>query len=302
VDGLLAYPIFMETTIRILPMYHIRIIGGLLFLAGFIIFLYNMLKTMAAGKIVANEAAEAAGLVNDETREQSGETPHRWLERKGVRLALLMFLALIIGGIVEIIPMMKVQSNIPTISTVTPYTPLELAGRDIYIANGCYNCHSQQVRPLRFETDRYGEYSKIGEFVYDHPFQWGSRRTGPDLARAGYIGSSTYKTAIWHLNHFNKPAVVVPGSIMPAYPFLLEKEANIAIIPAKIRAMRMLGVPYEEGFDSKAIESYMTDAQKIADELKLAGVDIKPTREVIAMIAYMHKLGRDISPAANNQK
>ena len=296
-DGLLAYPIFMETTIRILPMYHIRILGGALYLTGYIIFLVNMIRTIAAGKIVANEAAEAPALVNIQKRSETGETPHRWLERKGVRLALLMFVALVIGGVVEIIPMMKVQSNIPTISTVTPYTPLELEGRDIYVSNGCYNCHSQQVRPLRFETDRYGEYSKIGEFIYDHPFQWGSRRTGPDLARAGYMGSSTYKTAIWHYNHFSKPNTVVPRSIMPAYPFLLDKEVDLTIIPRKIRAMQMLGVPYAEGFDKKAIESYLADAQKIVDELKQAGVDTKPTKQVIAIIAYMHKLGRDISPA-----
>ena len=263
-----------------------------------------MIRTIAAGQIVANEAAEAPALVNTQTRSETGETPHRWLERKGVRLAIIMFIALSIGGIVEIIPMMKVQSNIPTISTVTPYTPLELAGRDIYVANGCYNCHSQQIRPLRFETDRYGEYSKIGEFVYDHPFQWGSRRTGPDLARAGYMGSSTYKTAIWHYNHFNKPNTVVPRSIMPSYPFLSEKEVDLTMIPTKIRAMRMLGVPYAEGFDTQAVASYMADAQKISDELKLAGVDVKPTKEIIAMIAYLHKLGRDISPAgaANNDK
>ncbi|MCK9640080.1 MAG: cytochrome-c oxidase, cbb3-type subunit I [Prolixibacteraceae bacterium] len=298
-DGLLAYPIFMETTIRILPMYHIRILGGALYFTGFIIFLVNMLKTISAGSLVANEPAEAPAMVKLGTREESGESPHRWLERKGVRFAILVFIALSIGGIVEIIPMMKVQSNIPTISTVTPYTPLELTGRDIYISNGCYNCHSQQVRPLRFETDRYGEYSKIGEFVYDHPFQWGSRRTGPDLARAGYLGSSTYKTSIWHFNHFMKPNSVVPRSIMPAYPFLVVNEADINAVPAKIRGMRMLGVPYQEGFDKQAIASYMADAQKIADELKLAGVDIKPTKEVIAVIAYLHKLGRDISPAGS---
>jgi cytochrome c oxidase cbb3-type subunit I/II len=210
-----------------------------------------------------------------------------------------MFIALAIGGAVEIIPMLKVQSNIPTITTVTPYSPLELAGRDIYISDGCYTCHSQQVRPLRFETDRYGEYSKIGEFVYDHPFQWGSRRTGPDLARAGYLGSSTYKTAIWHYNHFFKPSIVVPGSIMPAYPFLAEKEVDVNGVPAKIRAMKMLGVPYQDGFDKLAVASYLADAQKISDELKLAGVDIKPTKEIVAVIAYLHKLGRDISPAGS---
>ena len=141
------------------------------------------------------------------------------MERKAVRFSIFVFIALVIGGIVEIIPMMKVDSNIPKISSVKPYSPLELAGRDIYISDGCYNCHSQQVRPLRYETDRYGEYSKIGEFVYDHPFQWGSRRTGPDLARAGFIGSSTYKTAIWHYNHFNKPQEMFPQSFFFLSPW-----------------------------------------------------------------------------------
>ncbi|MCE1198315.1 MAG: cytochrome-c oxidase, cbb3-type subunit I [Marinilabiliales bacterium] len=297
-DGLLAYPIFLETTIRILPLYHFRIVGGLLFFSGFVIFLYNMAKTVAAGKLVADEPAEAAALVNNETRAQSGEPVHRWLERKGIRFAIFVFIALVIGGIVEIIPMLKIQSNIPTIATVKPYSPLELAGRDIYVSNGCYNCHSQQIRPMRWETDRYGEYSKIGEFVYDHPFQWGSRRTGPDLARAGYIGSSTYKTAIWHYNHFLKPTEINPKTIMPPYPWLAEREVDLSLIPTKIGAMRTLGVPYPEGFEKEAVANYTAEAQKIADELKQSGVDVKPTKEIIAVIAYLHKLGRDISPAA----
>jgi len=298
-DGLLAYPNFLETTTQILPMYKFRIVGGLLFLTGYLMFFYNIMKTVKAGSIIADEATEAPVLTDSSARKY-GESIHRLIERRGVVFSVLVFIALAIGGAVEIIPMLKIQSNIPKIAAVTPYTPLELAGRDIYVANGCYNCHSQQVRPLRYETDRYGEYSKIGEFVYDHPFQWGSRRTGPDLARAGYVGSSTYKTAIWHYNHFTKPLEINPQTIMPAYPWLAKNVVDLSQIPTKIRVMQMLGVPYAKDYDQKAVADYNSQAQKIVDELKVSGVDITPDKEMIAMIAYLHKMGRDISPA--NQK
>jgi cytochrome c oxidase cbb3-type subunit I/II len=298
-DGLLAYPNFIETSARLHPMYIFRVVGGTLFLSGFLMFLYNIVKTIKIGALINNEPAEAPALVNTEDRNPLSETIHRWLERKAVRFSILVFIALVIGGMVEIIPMLKVESNIPKISSVKPYTPLELTGRDLYISNGCYNCHSQQIRPLRYETDRYGEYSKIGEFVYDHPFQWGSRRTGPDLARAGYIGSSTYKTAIWHFNHFTKPQEMNPQSIMPPYPWFVKNEANLSDLPAKIRVMQSLGVPYPQGFDTKAIEDYDKQAGQIVAELKASGADVKPHSEIVALIAYLHKLGRDISPAAN---
>lgn len=296
-DGLLAYPNFLETLAQILPMYVFRVIGGILYLVGFLMFFYNILKTISVGKLVNNESAEAPALVNNYSRSKAGETFHRWLERKSVRFALLVFFALIIGGAVEIIPMLKVESNIPKIESVTPYSPLELQGRDIYLANGCYNCHSQMVRPLRYETDRYGEYSKIGEFVYDYPFQWGSRRTGPDLARTGYIGSSTYKTAIWHYNHFLKPLEMNPQSIMPEYPWLIENTVDLDVIPKKIRAMQTLGVPYPDGYDEQAVADYKSQAEGIVADLKESSVEVSYDKEVIAIIAYLHKLGRDISPA-----
>ena len=298
-NGLLTYPNFLETTTQILPMYHFRIVGGLLFFSGFLLFFYNMFKTIAMGNLVDNEPAEAPALTDSSAR-KAGETLHRLIERKGVVFTVLVLIALAIGGAVEIIPMLKIESNIPKIAAVTPYTPLELAGRDIYVANGCYNCHSQQIRPLRWETDRYGEYSKIGEFVYDHPFQWGSRRTGPDLSRAGWAGSSTYKTAIWHYNHFTKPKEMNPQTIMPAYPWFAKNSVDLTDIPKKIRAMQTLGVPYAAGYDQKAVADYQEQAQKIVAELKASGVDISADKEIIAMIAYLHKLGRDISPA--NQK
>ena len=301
-EGLLAYPNFIETSSRLFPMYVFRIVGGTLFLVGFLLFLFNIAKTIKIGNLVNNEEAEAPALINSEKRNKITESVHRWLERKSIRFAILVFIALVVGGAVQIIPMMKVESNVPKISSVKPYSPLELAGRDVYISNGCYNCHSQQVRPLRYETDRYGEYSKIGEFVYDHPFQWGSRRSGPDLARAGYIGSSTYKTAIWHYNHFMKPLEMIPQTIMPAYTWLADKEVNLNMIPKKIKVMQTLGVPYEKDYDKKAIEDYNTQAKLIADELKASGVTINPNSEMVAIIAYLHKLGRDISPAANKTK
>lgn len=295
-EGFLAYPNFMETLIQILPLYSIRIIGGLLFMVGFIIMMYNLFKTMALGAIENNEPAEAPALVLQGARNPAQETIHRWMERRGVRFAVFTFIALAIGGAVEIIPMIFIKSNIPTIETVKPYTPLELAGRDIYVSEGCYTCHSQMVRPFRWETDRYGEYSKIGEFVYDHPFQWGSRRTGPDLARAGVMGGPMYKNAAWHYNHFMDPQKMNEKSIMPKYPWFAKKDIDTGIIPAKIRAMQTLGVPYPEGFDKIAVDDLMKQAQTIVDELKASNIDIGPSKQMVAMIAYMHKLGKDIVP------
>lgn len=295
-NGMLTNPNFVETSAQIIPMYMFRIVGGLLYLTGFILFMVNIFKTIKLGNLEPNEAAQGTALVKELAARKKGESFHRWIERRGVRFAILIFIALIIGGAVEIIPMLKVESNIPKISSVTPYSPLELMGRDIYISNGCYNCHSQQIRPLRWETDRYGEYSKIGESVYDHPFQWGSRRTGPDLARAGYVGSSTYKSASWHVTHFLNPTDIYPQSIMPKYPWFAVNEVNLNDVPRAIKAMQTLGVPYPKDYANKATDDYLKQAQQISDELKQNGQVIKPTSEMIAMIAYLHKLGRDISP------
>jgi cytochrome c oxidase cbb3-type subunit I/II len=151
------------------------------------------------------------------------------------------------------------------------------------------------VRPFRWETDRYGEYSKIGEFVYDHPFQWGSRRTGPDLARAGVESSSVYKNAAWHFKHFTDPASFSKKTIMPTYGWFTGTEIDLKQTPAKIRAMQTLGVPYPEGFDTRAVDDLKAQGQKIADELKAGGVTVSPTSEMVAMIAYLHKMGKDIT-------
>ncbi len=216
------------------------------------------------------------------------------MERKAVRFSIWVFVALFIGGAVQIIPMLFVKSNIPTIDAVVPYTPLELEGRDVYIKEGCYTCHSQVIRPFRWETDRYGDYSKIGEFVYDHPYLWGSRRTGPDLARAGNVNGPMYKNAAWHYNHFMDPRKLNDQSIMPNYAWFARKDVNLEMTPKKIRAMQTLGVPYPEGYDEVAVEDLMRQAEEIVADLLNSGIEIEPTKEMVAMIAYMHKLGRDI--------
>jgi len=180
-DGSLVYGNFLETVNEIMPMYWMRAIGGTLYIVGFIVMLYNIVVTVRSGSKVEDELAEAAALTRVSKKRIAGETYHTWLERKPIKLTIFATIAILIGGIVQIVPTILVKSNIPTITSVKPYTPLELEGRDLYIREGCVGCHSQMVRPFRSEVERYGEYAKAGEFVYDHPFLWGSKRTGPDL-------------------------------------------------------------------------------------------------------------------------
>ena len=208
-------------------------------------------------------------------------------------MLVLSLIVVAIGGLIEMIPTFLVKSNIPTIASVKPYTPLELQGRDIYLREGCYNCHSQMIRPFRDEVARYGEYSKAGEFIYDHPFQWGSKRTGPDLAREG----GKYPDS-WHYNHMYDPRSMSPGSIMPQYTWLLDDQLDTASTPAKIRAMQTLGVPYPAGYDKIANKDLMHQADSIATNLKKDKIETPSTAEIVALIAYMQRIGRDIKPVA----
>ncbi|MGB3007646.1 MAG: cytochrome-c oxidase, cbb3-type subunit I [Chitinophagaceae bacterium] len=278
---------FMQTVTNIIPMYITRSIGGLLYLTGALILVYNIYKTIKQGKFIPNEDAEAAPLVKETSHKK--EYWHRVIERKPVMMLVLSLVLVAIGGLVEMIPTFLVKSNIPTIASVKPYTPLELQGRDIYIKEGCYTCHSQMVRPFRDEVKRYGEYSKAGEFVYDHPFQWGSKRTGPDLARVG----GKYPDS-WHYNHMYEPTSMTDKSIMPRYPWMLDKKIDISSTPAKIRAMKKLGVPYPDGYDKIAIADLMKQAEGIAANLKKDKIDTPPDVEIIALIAYLQRIGRDI--------
>ncbi len=293
--GFLRYTDFMETVTRIMPMYYTRVVGGTLYFLGAILFVINVFKTAKSGSMEANEEAMAPAREVITTKKIEGETTHRWIERRAVRFTVFVFIAVFIGGMVEIIPIIAVKSNIPTIESVKPYTPLEQEGRDLYLREGCYNCHSQQVRPFRSEVMRYGEYSKEGEFVYDHPFQWGSKRTGPDLARTGYKGSPINRNAIWHYEHFFDPTSKAEGSIMPAYPWLISDDLDYSDLKKKISVLRSLGSPYPEGYEELAEADLKSQAEAISAELKKAGKDVAWNKEIIAMIAYLHKMGKDIS-------
>ena len=290
-SGQLKYQ-FLETVTYMAPFYAMRALGGVLYLSGAIIAMVNLFKTIGKGTLVANEEAEAPALEKEYTK-HVGEHWHRWIERKPTPLLILSLVVILIGGMVEIIPTFLVKSNIPTIASVKPYTPLELQGRDIYVREGCYTCHSQMIRPFRSETERYGEYSKAGEFVYDHPFQWGSKRTGPDLAREG--SGNLRKSNTWHFNHLEEPSAISTGSVMPSYSFLIEHDLDTASTPVKINAMRTLGVPYDADFAPKANAALMAQAREITASLKKDGIDVPANKEIIAVIAYLQRLGTDIN-------
>lgn len=294
-DGFLVYKNFLETTVQILPMHALRAIGGAFYLTGAIIMTYNLIRTAFAGSFVANEEAEAAPLAKEYVA-RGGGWHHRVLEHKPVLFTVLALVAILIGGIIEMVPTFLIKSNVPTISNVKPYTPLELHGRDIYIREGCVSCHTQMVRPFRSETERYGEYSKAGEYVYDHPFLWGSKRTGPDLQRVG----GKYSDA-WHYNHMLAPDAVSTGSIMPAYPWLFEQTIDKLQTEKKISALRTIGVPYEKGYEEFANDDLDKQASTIAGSLQRDGIEIAPDAEIVALIAYLQRLGTDIKANATAQ-
>jgi cytochrome c oxidase cbb3-type subunit I/II len=308
-DGTLQYGNFLETVTQIMPMYWMRAIGGTLYLAGVIVLVYNIYKTVKQGSPVEDEMAEAPALSKISDGRLKGEKWHGWLERRPIQLTLLATVAILIGGIIQIVPTIMVKSNIPTISAVKPYTPLELQGRDLYIREGCVGCHSQMIRPFRSEVARYGDYSKAGEYVYDHPFLWGSKRTGPDLHREGGKYNDN-----WHFNHMWDPRSTSPKSIMPAYTWLYDNEPmDYTNTEAKMKAMQTLGVPYTDADIANAQNSIQTQASTIeknltndpdfvksyeASKKKAAdnGEKFVPMkdREIVAMIAYLQRLGTDI--------
>ncbi len=288
-NGLLAYSNFLDTVTQIIPMYALRAVGGSLFIIGALIGTYNLFKTVGSGTLVRNEEDEHPALPRAAANAGHKQSWHRVLEAKPTKFALLTLLAVLIGGVIEYIPTAMVEANVPTIASVKPYTPLELEGRDLYIREGCNNCHSQMIRPFRSETERYGEYSKAGEFVYDHPFLWGSKRTGPDLHRIGGKWNDA-----WHYNHMLDPQSTSAGSIMPAYPWLIEDQLNSSLIAGKIAAMRSLGVPYEEGYEEQALADLEAQATAIATGLAENNIEVAPDREIVALIAYLQRLGTDI--------
>jgi cytochrome c oxidase cbb3-type subunit I/II len=289
-NGTLQYPNFLETVLRIYPLFIVRAAGGTLYLAGVLLMAYNLFKTVRQGVFVPEEPQQAPALMWDDPDHK--ENRHKWIEKRPIQFAVLALIVILIGGLIEVIPTYIVKSNIPTIASVKPYTPLEVQGRDVYIREGCNTCHSQMVRPFRSETERYGEYSKAGEYVYDHPFLWGSKRTGPDLHRVG--GKFPH---LWHYLHMNEPTSMSPGSLMPPYPWLLTSDLETENTGAKISALRSIGVPYPVGYEQRAGEELRMQAEQIAAELQKAGAPVEPQKEIIALIAYLQRLGTDIKAA-----
>lgn len=308
-DGTLKYGNFLETVNEIMPMYWMRAIGGTLFVIGLLVLVYNIIMTVRQGHAIEDELAEAPALQRISSKRMAGEKFHPWLERKPIQLTILATIAVLIGGIIQIVPTIMVKSNIPTISTVKPYTPLELQGRDLYIREGCVNCHSQMIRPFRSEVERYGEYSKSGEYVYDHPFLWGSKRTGPDLMRVGGKYSDN-----WHFNHMWDPQSTSAGSIMPGYKWLFDNEKmDHSDIQKKMEVMVQLGVPYTKEDIANAHQLVDSQAAKIEKSLHADPDFVKSyeeskkaaaargevfvpmkDREIVALIAYLQRLGTDI--------
>ncbi|MDJ1500899.1 cytochrome-c oxidase, cbb3-type subunit I [Xanthocytophaga agilis] len=287
-DGTLQYPNFLESVTKMIPFYALRGIGGTMYLLGTLVMIYNLWMTARQGSFLANEAASAPALETNTT--VAGH--HHWhkiFERKPLLLTAVSLVVVAIGGMIQIIPMLTVDENIPTIASVKPYTALELEGRDLYIREGCVSCHTQLVRPFRSETERYGEFSKSGEYIYDHPFLWGSKRTGPDLQRVG----KKYPDS-WHYHHMRDPESMSPGSIMPKYEWLLENPLSFTLTKDKLATLRKLGVPYTEEEIANAETSMKEQAKVIVDNLQKQGVKIDPDKEIVAMIAYLQRLGTDI--------
>jgi cytochrome c oxidase cbb3-type subunit I/II len=288
-EGNLQYGNFLDTTLQLIPMHQMRAFGGTLYLIGAILMAINLFKTMAKGVLLANEPAEAPALITIEEKAPDAHW-HRWIEKRPIQLLVASLIMILIGSLIELVPTFMIKSNVPTIAAVKPYSALELEGRDIYIREGCVSCHSQLVRPIRSETERYGEFSKSGEFVYDHPFLWGSKRTGPDLHREG----GKYPNS-WHYYHMREPSSMSPGSIMPGYDWLYEQTLNTSMTQKKLEAMKTLGVPYDDIQIINAVSDLNLQAKKIQTQMETEKIKIGADKEIIALIAYLQRLGTDIN-------
>ncbi len=296
--GRLEFPDFIETTMKLIPMYYVRATGGLFYIVGVLVCGYNLLRTWQSrpGKledpvVQAPPLARQSDSFGKAVFAGFSREGHRRWEALPVLFTVWTAVAVIVASLFEIVPTFLIRTNVPTIASVKPMTPLELAGRDIYQREGCFNCHSQMIRPMRYETERYGEYSKPGEFVYEHPFLWGSRRIGPDLAREG----GKYPD-LWHVKHMQEPRSITPKSIMPPYPQLLKDRLDFAGIQSHVDGLAMLGVPYGDvATQKKAAELARAQAKTIADGIAAdggpAGLEDK---EITAVVAYLQRLGTDI--------
>ncbi|QDT03832.1 hypothetical protein K227x_22170 [Rubripirellula lacrimiformis] len=311
--GHLSYPDFIETIQAVVPLWWIRVGGGALYVSGVVMLCINALMTWMARpatyEVPVHSAPRLSANYQDDEKPRTSpltDVPmlevgkkidsigamgwHRRWERLPVKFTVLTTLAVVVATLFELVPTFLIRSNVPTIATVTPYTPLELAGRHIFVSEGCYNCHSQMIRPIVSETKRYGEYSKPGEFIYDRPFQWGSRRIGPDLAREGGKQSS-----FWHWTHFENPSLVSPGSVMPSYQHLLEDDLKFDAIAPHVEAAAFLGAPYSEE-DLKNTEAVARrQAEEIAAQVvQQGGPAAMHEKQAMALIAFLQRVGTDL--------
>lgn len=286
-DGTLVYPDFVETVMKIVPLYWVRALGGTLFIVGFCMFIYNIWMTIKSAP--AQQESKAHEVTRTGWNEVYGkEDGHRKLEGMGLTFSVLAFLAIVVGSVIEIYPTLSLHKYVTPDTITAPYTPLELAGRDVYLKEGCYVCHSQQIRPMPDEVLRYGKPSTIGESMWDHPFQWGSKRTGPDLARLG----KKYPN-LWHYQHMIDPRSVTPKSIMPSYPWLVAKNVDFTVLRKKLSVMRMVGVPYDDDTVANADIHAQKEAKVIAEDLAANGAPAGLEKtELVALIAYLQALGQ----------
>ncbi len=286
-DGQLVYPEFIETLTRILPLYWVRALGGLLYIAGFLVMVYNITKTMRSKKLPLTDTP-ITNLVNDNISDIKTKTDARNLEGYATLFTVLALVAILVGTVIEIYPTLNVQRYVNPGLTIKPFTALEQEGRDLYVREGCYVCHSQQIRPLVDEKLRYGDPSTIEESLYDHPYQWGSKRTGPDLSRVG----KKYPD-MWHYQHMIDPRLLQPKSIMPSYSWLITKNIDFSQIKKKLNVLKNLGVPYSEDEVRNADVMAQAQAEAIEQELIKQGVLEKlKGKEILAMIAYLQALGQ----------
>ncbi len=286
-DGRLVYSVWTDMLPTLMPMYVVRAVGGTLYFIGVCLFAYNLYKTAQSGQAV-NVKTKALAMKPELIHE--GDHWHRKFEGRPLQFTVWTTIAVLMGGLFEIVPSLAIESNVPTIASVKPYSPLELEGRDIYVAEGCYTCHSQMIRPFRSETARYGEYSKPGEFIYDRPFQFGSRRIGPDLHRVG----GKYPD-MWHYNHMLDPQSTSQGSIMPAYAWLFEHELDLSLTQAKLKTFQKFNAPYSDEQVLSAVKDAQNQAQDIAKGLLAQGAKQNiHDKKIVALIAYLQRLGTDI--------
>lgn len=285
--GRLVYPDFAETVLRLVPLYWIRAIGGTMFLGGFLVMCWNLYKTWQLAP--ENGSADVYRATSRSSSETTGGTWHRRLEGWMPTFSFLTLISILIGSAIEILPTLVVHTYAPTSPVVAPYTALELAGRDIYVREGCYTCHSQMIRTLAADVLRYGKASLPEESMYDRPFQWGSKRTGPDLARVG----GKYPD-LWHYRHMLDPRSMTPNSIMPQYPWLFDQNADFDSLAKKFSVMKSLGVPYSqaevENAPTAAREQAKVIAAGLAGDALVKGLE---NREIIPLIAYLQRLGKN---------